>query len=242
MRLKIITPIIADQEECKRREKGYKKSVRKDTEISVVGLQTGPTYLDYDYECIWSDWAVLQEGLKSEEKGYDAVIPDCVFDPAVKALREKLNILVVPPLETSIHVAATLGGNFSVLALDERMVHILKEKVENYGLSSRLASVRSMDIDYKEELEEDAGNVFLEKAIAAGMKAVDEDKADVIVLGCTAMFASEEMMKKLNIPVIEPGVLAAKTAEVLFDLKLSQSKKAYPSPSKEYEEAMPIVE
>jgi Asp/Glu/hydantoin racemase len=38
------------------------------------------------------------------------------------------------------------------------------------------------------------------------------------------------MQEKLNVPVIEPGLVALKVAEDLVKLKLTQSKRAYPKP------------
>jgi len=241
MRLKIITPLLADKKECKRRVRGYKQDARKDTEISVIGIQRGPTYVDYYYEHVWSAFAVMLEGEKAEKEKYAAVVPDCVFDPAVNALKGKLNIPVVAPFQVSIYIAATLGLKFSVLALDEKMARMLEEKVEEYGLTSRCASVRSMGIVYEKPFAGRSDEYIIQRALAAGKKAVEEDGADVLVLACTALFgARKKMRKKLGVPVIEPGVLAAKIAEVFVDLGLSQSKKAYPSASKKYEKNMPI--
>ena len=58
-----------------------------------------------------------------------------------------------------------------------------------------------------------------------------EDGADVIVLGSTTMHQSAAFLAaNLPIPVINPGVIAWKQAEVLLSLGLSHSKKAFPSP------------
>ncbi|MFH0814047.1 MAG: hypothetical protein V2A69_14600 [Pseudomonadota bacterium] len=40
-------------------------------------------------------------------------------------------------------------------------------------------------------------------------------------------------MKDYGVPILEPGAIAAKMAEMLVDLGLKQSKRAYPTPTKD---------
>ena len=64
-----------------------------------------------------------------------------------------------------------------------------------------------------------------------GLKAIEEDKASVIVLGSTTMHQSHHyLQEKLPVPVINPGVVAYKLCELLLELGLSHSKLAYPDP------------
>lgn len=58
-----------------------------------------------------------------------------------------------------------------------------------------------------------------------------DDGADVIVLGSTTMHQSAAWLADhLPIPVINPGLIAYKQAELLVTLGMSHSKKAFPSP------------
>jgi allantoin racemase len=94
---------------------------------------------------------------------------------------------------------------------------------------SRFASVRSIDIpvlelDREDEVKEGLG--------VESMKAINEDGADLIILGCTGMIGmAQELQKKLGIPVIDPTAAALKMAESIVDLGLSHSKLVYPKPS-----------
>ena len=70
------------------------------------------------------------------------------------------------------------------------------------------------------------------KLTAEGQKAIDEDGADVILLGATTMHqAGDYMAAHLPAPVINPGPVGIKMAEMLVQLGLSHSKVAFPSPS-----------
>ena len=63
-------------------------------------------------------------------------------------------------------------------------------------------------------------------------KAIDEDGADVILLGSTTMHqAGEYMQRHLAAQVVNPGPVAIKMAETIVSLGLSHSKVAYPTPS-----------
>ena len=70
------------------------------------------------------------------------------------------------------------------------------------------------------------------KLTAEASKAVEEDGADVILLGSTTMHqATDYMAAHLPVPVINPGPAAIKMTEMLVQFGLSQSKVAYPPPS-----------
>jgi len=65
--------------------------------------------------------------------------------------------------------------------------------------------------------------------------SIEEDGADVIVLGCTGLSHEidlEPIMKSLGIPIIDPWVVAVKTAFMLVESRLAHSKVAYPFPPK----------
>jgi len=40
-------------------------------------------------------------------------------------------------------------------------------------------------------------------------------------------------MEEYGVPILEPGAVAAKMAELLVDMGLSQSKRAFPAPTKD---------
>jgi len=105
----------------------------------------------------------------------------------------------------------------------------MENKVASCGLSGKLASVRLTDIrvlDIKKEFDR-----LLNALMEEGRKAVEEDGADVPVLGCGGLLnVAEILQEKLNVPVVDPALVALKIAEDLVKLKLAQSKKAYPKP------------
>jgi allantoin racemase len=74
----------------------------------------------------------------------------------------------------------------------------------------------------------DADNA-LAMLIATGRQLMEEQGAEAIVLGCGATTGlAPRMAQALGIPVLDPGLTAVKYAEMLVDLGLSHSKRAYP--------------
>lgn len=69
------------------------------------------------------------------------------------------------------------------------------------------------------------------KLKAESEKAIAEDGADVIVLGSTTMHQSAGYLQQnLPVPVINPGLVTYKLAELLLETGLSHSKRAFPDP------------
>jgi allantoin racemase len=69
----------------------------------------------------------------------------------------------------------------------------------------------------------------------AGRAAVDQDGADVLILGCMSMAfhdVAEDLQERLGVPVINPVAASLTMAEYLARNRLCHSKRAYPDPPK----------
>ncbi len=67
--------------------------------------------------------------------------------------------------------------------------------------------------------------------VDAGMRCIEEDGADVILLGSTTMHqAHAYLAERLAVPVINPGPLTSKLAQAAIALRLSHSRRAFPRP------------
>jgi allantoin racemase len=99
--------------------------------------------------------------------------------------------------------------------------------------------VRGIGLSVMDLAQQQPGAV--DKAAQAARKAVEEDGADVLVLGCMSMAflprICETLSDRLGVPVVNPVTAALKTAETVVTMGLSQSKLAYPVPKPP--EAMP---
>lgn len=229
MRIKVIVPVSTDIWN-QMIEEAYSKYKDPDTEITIVNIKKGPESIEMIYDEVWAELEALLEAEKAEKEGYDAVINYCFGDPGLIAMKEALEIPVVGLCEPSLSIASTLGRKFSIIGVGGMKAKgMMLEKVKQYGLEHRLASVRLTEIkvlDIKKEF-----NKLVEALYEEAKKAIEEDGADVIVLGCGALLNIAEMLqKRLGVPVIDPGLAALKYAEMLVKLGLRQSKIAFPKP------------
>lgn len=205
---------------------------RSDIDISFVGAGNTITLADSYYDMAIMELAVIQAGIQAQEDGFDAVCINTVSDSGLFALRSRLSIPVLSPGQSAFHVASMLGHKFSILTMWERWFPLYRKTLKEYGLESRVASIRAIEVrpDTVELLSGKEDIVFA-KLEETALKAIKEDGADVIVLGSTTMHQSHAYLaSKLPVPVLNPGVIAYKLCEMFLDLGLCHSKKAYPSP------------
>jgi allantoin racemase len=207
---------------------------RPDTELSVVCLDKGPASIESRHEEALAVLDTVAKMVEAEKDGVDAVISDCMGDPAVEEAREMVSIPVIGPAEISMHIAAMLGHKFSVVTILERLIPLIDHHATKTGQTDRLASVRTVDIPV---LELDDHDRLLAALVDESVKAVREDGAHVIIFGCTGMAGLAQKVEEglrangiADVPVIDPAVLAVKIAEALVDMGLSHSKRTYPAP------------
>ena len=220
--------------------KGFRKDSDFDTirnsdlNISHSQIEIGPASIETEFDEAMCQPDTILKIIDAENEGCDAAVIDCMGDPGLKGARECVSIPVVGPCETAMHYASMLGHKFTVLTVLERTKPLIENLSKIYGVSSKLASAKAVDIPVL-ELENDLNETVNQLKIKS-VEAIKENNADVIIFGCTGLFGcAEALQNKLkedgyNVPVIDPIPLAVNSAYVLAKLKLSQSKKCYPYP------------
>ena len=233
MRIKYIIPFPFDEEGiANRAEQIPKELLGPDTEVECVPVRNSATLVDCYYEALVFDMYIVEAGLRAEEEGYDAVVMDTVSDSGLAALRSRLTIPVLGPGQVQQHVAAILGKKFSILTMWRRWIPLYEKTMAEYGTRHYCASIRSIDVrPDQEQLLAGKEEVVFGALEEQGRKAIEEDGADVILIGSTTMHqAVEHLRATLGVPVVNPGLLAIKLAELFVQLGLSHSKVAYQPP------------
>ncbi|KMZ54125.1 aspartate/glutamate racemase family protein [Dorea sp. D27] len=191
----------------------------ENTELEVRSLKTGPKHLEYQYYQAIAGDGILKEVKRAEKDGFDAVIISCFDDPFLYPSREiSQKIVVTAPGEASMHLAAVLGNQFSVIVGRDKWIPQMKENVHRYGLESKLASFRSLGmgvLDFHENEEETVRRMKREIR-----SAIETDRAEVIILGCSMQFGFyEELQKEFQVPVIDSMVASLKHTEYLLEVQ-----------------------
>jgi allantoin racemase len=233
MHIRVINPVITTHwaEETRRT---YAAAARNDTQVSVVSLDWGTASIECyrDEALVVPD--ILTKTVEAERAGVHAVIIDCMGDPGLYAARELVSIPIVGPAQACMHLASILGHRFSVLSIFDQDVPMVEDQVARYGLPTKLASTRAINIpvlDLRGDVE-----VTVQALIDAGEKAVREDGAHVLIPGCTGMAGLAPRIqgglaeRGCEVPVLDPPSVAIKLAESLVDLCQSHSKRTFPFP------------
>ena len=204
--------------------------------VDFAHIEAGPASIECDYEIMLSQPATVARMIEAEREDVDALVIDCMGDPGLFAGRECVSIPVLGPMQTAMSVAAMMGHKFSVVTVLRRIVPMIERQAAVYGMTSKLASARSVDIPVL-ELEKDLA-ATKRALVAEARKAIVQDGADYIIFGCTGMLGCAEAVRQgllaegLDTPVIDPVPTAVNMAAAVVRSGLSHSKHAFQQPPK----------
>ena len=211
------------------------------TQLEVVSLQHDIKMDNLEYRfyesLIWGDIARVAHD--ADQHDIDAMVIGCFYDPALEDCREICeNTIVVAPCQASMQVASNLANKFSVIVGQVKWIEQMTERAYRYGYQNYLASMRAVDITAN-ALQCDT-EFTTKRILEEGRKAMEEDHAEALILGCTCNFGLYEKVQDiLGIPVIDPLIAAVKIAENLafmkqqFALKPSNKWSSQPPPAEE---------
>ena len=227
MKIKIIIPVSTNKWD-ENVESDYGKLKRPETSIEIVHLKQGPEAIQSEYDEANATPFILQEVTRSAQTHDDAIIIYCFSDPALSAAREISTIPVLGIGESSQLFAMGLADRIGILATVDQTMPKIRRKLGARGFSSRFPSIRALNIpvlDYQNHKK------VLKKALEVAAPMVKLDGVEALILGCGSLLQIRgRLQKALAIPVIVPGEVALKHAEMLLELGLSQSKKSYMIP------------
>ncbi|MDJ0356213.1 aspartate/glutamate racemase family protein [Paenarthrobacter sp. PH39-S1] len=199
------------------------------TEIIGLTPRFGADSCEGNFESYLAAVAVMDKILAYPEP-FDAVIQAGYGEHGREGLQELLDVPVVDITEAAASTAMFLGHKYSVVTTLDRTVPLIEDRLKLAGLDARCASVRASGLAVL-ELEEDPA-----RAVAAiidqAERAVTQDKAEVIVLGCGGMAGLDEQIRtRLGVPVVDGVASAVTIAESLVRMGLSTSKvRTYATP------------
>jgi len=191
---------------------------RRDTEVRVVSLPAGrPTYLSYHaYEGL-----VIPDIIRMTHQAagiYDAVVIGCFYDTGLREARELSGqAIVTAPCQSAVDIAGYLGNSFSILVAGPKEVPKMTETVRKYGRAHAMASMRPLHLGVH-EFQADPSRTR-ERLMIEATRAVQEDGAEVIILGCTAEYGfNRAIQAELGVPVIDAVTAPFKYAEFMAEV------------------------
>jgi allantoin racemase len=195
---------------------------RPDTEIVPATGRFGARYITTRAAAAIAGHAAL-DCYAREGQGADAVLIACFGDPGLFALRELASVPVIGMAEASCHMAATLGRKFSIVTGGLAWGPMLEEFVAAIGLSTNLASVRTVTATGADIAADP------EKALAGLTQtckaAVNEDGAEAIILGGLGLAGiASRIAADVPVPLIDNVVAAVRMAEAAASLGVVKAR------------------
>ncbi|MDX1690683.1 MAG: aspartate/glutamate racemase family protein [Acidimicrobiia bacterium] len=200
-------------------------------ELTYRSVRAAPASYTSQHDAVLADVGLLEAGLSAEAEGFDAVCIDTVSDSGVDALRSVLDIPVIGPGRAMFATALMLGSRFGVLTMWEDWFPLYTKTLTSMRLRDRCAGMRAAGIapDNRALLAGKEDEVF-PALLAAARLLIDDDGADVICLGSTTMHEAHGFLReRLEVPVLNPGPLSYRHAEILTATGLRHSRRSYPT-------------
>jgi allantoin racemase len=201
------------------------------TELSAGQPSSGTPSVDCHVDEAIATLGVVEQVRAGEAAGIDAYVIACFGDSGLGAAREVAAGPVVGMTEAALYTAALIAPVFSIVTLPMRTRIFAERVLWQAGLERRCARVRTIDIDVL-DCEDEAAMVF-EPFCTEARRAIAEDHAEAIILGCAGLQPLiGRLQVALGVPIIEGVAAAVKLAEALVSLQLSTSKRgawAYPA-------------
>src|SRR5271157_4561920 len=197
-------------------------AVSPGVKVSAVNPEFGPPSIEGYFDEAFAVPGLLAEIAKAAEA--DAFVIACFDDTGLEAARSATTAPVVGIGEAAFHLASLIAEKFSVVTTLARSIAPIERNLMKYGLATRCARVRAANVPVL-ALEEPGSDA--RRTIEAEIKrALAEDGAEAIVLGCAGMTdLVRELEQSVGAPVLDGVACAVGLAETMVRIGLKTSKR-----------------
>ena len=221
MRLRIINPNTTSSM-TRKIEAAAAAVARTDTEITAVNPEFGPASIEGYFDEAFSLPGLLDEIARAGNA--DAFIIACFDDTGLEAARCATAAPVIGIGEAAFHMAGLVAEKFSVVTTLARSIVPIERNLTKYGLIARCARVRAAEVPVL--ALEDEGSDARRRIEAEIGRALEDDGAEAIVLGCAGMAdLAKALSERFGVPVLDGVACAVALAESAVRLGLMTSKR-----------------
>ncbi|WP_292965518.1 aspartate/glutamate racemase family protein [Novosphingobium sp. UBA1939] len=167
--------------------------------------------------------------------GFDGYAIGCFYDTALDEAREiSGDAVVCAPCQSALQIVSNLANRFSVVIGVEKWKVQMEDRIRHYGYHDRLASFRTIG-RHVDEFQQDTAAT--EDAIRRAVReAVEIDKAEAVILGCTIEFGFyAQLQREFGVPIVDAVYACYKATEAAALAKVQFGWK----PSRRYSMAPP---
>jgi Asp/Glu/hydantoin racemase len=148
--------------------------------------------------------------LVEADNAADAFVIACFSDPGLHVCREATRRPVFGINECGVLTALSRGDRFGIIAIAAKSVARHRRYLRQMGLDGRLAGERALEMSVADTASGDGTFARME---TVGRALIEQDGADVIVMGCAGMARHRRPLEAaLGVPVIDPTQAAVAMA------------------------------
>lgn len=202
------------------------------TEFVAVTSRFGPHYIGTRTSAAIASHAAVDTlaQVLDQDRNFHAAILAGFGVQGVAAMREFAPFPIVSLLDASVAAALQLAFRFSILTGGDRWVPMLQEQLVAMGVSSRIASIRSIPLTGAEIAADQ--NYALSLLTDLASTCVREDGAECVIFGGAAVAGiPSRIQDRVSVPLVDNVAVAVATAEMLVrTIKLPKmSGKSFPA-------------
>src|SRR5690349_13806900 len=133
--------------ERKRREDVALSYSSAEVEVGIVSVPATPyLYGLSPAEIQLAATPFIEAFRQAEREGYDAVVPLGMLDLGVDGGKSAVDIPVVGPLQATLHVAAQIGENFSIVCYHPSAIARHRAQTRAYGMEDWIAGRKASGV------------------------------------------------------------------------------------------------
>jgi allantoin racemase len=217
-------------DERKRREDAALSYSSMEVEVGIVSVKASPYYIGNAPDLLGLAVPPFIDAFREAEKqGYHAVVPLGTLDLGVDAGRCVVDIPVVGPSESMLHIASMLGRRFGIIMYDDFVLPLGYRMVERFNMMSKVVGWRTCGFELPDIIanRDKVVSTFVDKA-----RELVKAGADVIlpmgITQCPVHIKPDWLMKELGVPVVEGIGAPIRLAAMLVSLNLGYSRAYWP--------------
>ncbi|WP_118179762.1 aspartate/glutamate racemase family protein [Paraburkholderia phosphatilytica] len=205
--------------------------VPPDVEVEIRNITQGHPDIENRTNWLENGMPVVELARQIELDGFDGIwLTD--FDMCgVEAAREVIDIPIIGGFPTSAFGALMLSQRFSIITILQSTLAMQRGHPQSYGIQDTFASIRPIDCPVSQLSDID---VVVARTFETAMKAIREDGAQSILLGCTGFVDVASRVSTLltealgcYVPVIDPNHAGFSFLVSLVRMRVRPSRLTY---------------
>lgn len=205
--------------------------VPPDVKVEVRNITEGTPSIENRTNWLQNGMPVVELAQSIANDGFDGIwLTD--FDMCgVEAAREVIDIPIIGGFPASAFTALALSQRFSIITILQSTLAMQRGHPQTYGIQDTFASIRAIDCPVAQL---DNVDVVVVRTFEAALKAIKDDGAQAILLGCTGFVDVASRVSTLlgealgaYVPVIDPNQAGFSFLVSLVRMKVRPSRLTY---------------